>query len=246
MLINKEIYEKIKLLAPIALRKKIYRRSLEYIFYNSKKKEIVVTDGLLLRLTPIDLGDSDIFIDPSFFKKPFKTVSQIYNTFEFNHPCEADSEALGLIFPQYEKVIPSKEQENRSVISANTPLTINRDALVLLLSTFPKDSKLVFITTTQVGPIKIYTIDSKDDDGKFCGLIMPLKWGGVISKNYSTPNPIPKCPLCENTFVTNFMFGNKQHLYCNNKKCDFKFIIETDCKQFNLLDFIKIFNGLED
>lgn len=141
------------------------RGALSKVFYNSSKKEIVATDGHVLRIEKIDLGEQNLLFD----KKDFKTkLPKNKETIVV----EVDLED---IYPDYNVCIPAfdcNKFENSFPVSVNLDLLSKIDRSILGENRF-----ILFISTySPKSPIKIYHLSNIDNVYNFIGLIMPFDY----------------------------------------------------------------------
>lgn len=148
----------------------VKRGSLTYVFYNSKEKELVATNGIILRLEKTDLGENDLL----FYKKDFdisqKEMKKIFYNKEAIHTTEITISEND--YPNYQVCIPSFKNnkfENGFLVS------INIDEMIKIQKSLDENERiLLFVTThSQISPIKIYSLIN-ENYYKFVGVIMPL------------------------------------------------------------------------
>jgi hypothetical protein len=188
--LTNEQYNTIKLLFSCASTDDS-RPILNYVYYNSKTKEIFATDGHVLRCEDIDLGEDSLFFDRLFFTLPVKKYWFICAKFE-EFKIDALIEDEDNKYPDLALVIPPKEAHR--VHENGLPVCID-------LSTLDKIKKSIadthaaccFVTThSAISAIKIYRIGWGDDSYKFIGLIMPVRFLGFDEFQKLTPKPIGK------------------------------------------------------
>ncbi len=145
---------------------------LNYVYYNSKKKEIIITDGHILRIESMDLNiDKCIFFDRKDFTKFSRYPITIY-AYEISDL---------MPYPDYEKCIP-EDSFNLTDNNAHC-FHLRLEDISNISKTFDKDynSGLLFVPTrrknnkdNQRAPIKIYKLELYPDKKYvFCGIIMP-------------------------------------------------------------------------
>ncbi len=161
-------YTTIKPLFNAASKDKTSRIALTFVYYNPEIKEVVATDGHILRVEAIDLGKKAIY----FAKEDFKSVSGRNDiTVQNEYDTEYESK-----YPEYERVIPDRDYKEWP--DKHPYLCVSFDLLAQFAkSDSNKIKSYVLIQTKKLGSVKIFTAYTPDgyDAPRFLGVVMPIR-----------------------------------------------------------------------
>ena len=167
LVLNREQYDKMVLVSKACSKDKTlsWKFSLTLIKYNAMKKHIVATNGHIMRVEAMDLGDNDLLIPADILDY---TVIQLKR---MNNEIPLSFEESDESYPNYENVIPSSEATPIPYIG------FDMDILTELSKTFPKNTSLKFEFFSDFSAVKVYTfiIDNEEYTFTFVGVIMPTR-----------------------------------------------------------------------
>lgn len=151
---------------------------LSKVFYHAKRKRLVATDGHILRLLPINLGNKDFLISEYDFplsQAAFKKKYGKDGKADIFVDISADEEFLP--YPEYEKVIPGGEhsRDPESVIEVGIALDLCSRFLESMEHGL-RHHNVKFIYHSPLSAIKVIGISGIDgEDGQLLGVIMPCR-----------------------------------------------------------------------
>jgi hypothetical protein len=168
-----------------AASKDIMRAVLTKVYYDAQYKHCVTTDGYILRVEDMDLGNESFLIsDIYFMDSTAQLKAKYHNWLKSNCPVEFTIEYDETeYYPDVLKVIPSLD---RFKANNNAPIFgIDFDTVTRFNKSFRTDIQrnFIMVPTTYLGAILVYRYGAQDDyNPVFTGVIMPLKGNNAIEK----------------------------------------------------------------
>ncbi len=185
--LTKDQYNTIKLLF-VCTCPAISRSLLSYVYYNSKRKEVVATNGYVLRCEEMDLGEDSLFFDEIFFSlttKKYEFICHEFNEYQIDVLIEDDDNK----YCDYVKIIP--DNNTHIVYENGFPVCLDLNVLEKIRKSMTGTHRpCCFVTTNSaISGIKIYRLDWESENYKFIGIIMPVRFLGFNEFKKMTPEP---------------------------------------------------------
>jgi hypothetical protein len=184
-------YAKIKAIFN-ACSKDEHSEVLQYAFYSAQNRHIIATDGHILRIEDMDLGDMDLLLNQKYFNLSAAQQKAVYGSdwLKYNFiNAEIEIEfSDDLQYPQYWKIIPQidrcKANDNAPLFGIDLELVSRFQKSIVFEGKF---SNVVLVPTSSINAILVYSAESCH----FYGLIMPRRADETIEKIRQW-SPIPE------------------------------------------------------